>query len=57
MLADERAQQARLADPVAAEHARHLAGLGLQRDAAQCLGSTIVKIDRFDVEHRCHRPR
>jgi len=35
MLADERAQQAGLADAVAPEHAGHLAGLGVQRDGAQ----------------------
>src|SRR6266487_3435810 len=37
ILADHRAQQAGLADAVAAEHARHLAGFSRERDAAQRL--------------------
>ena len=56
MLADERAQQAGLADAVAAEHAGHLAGLGVQRDGAQRLGGAVIKVDRSGVEHG-QRPR
>ena len=56
MLADDRAQQAGLADAVAAEHAGDLARLGLQRDAAQGLRGAVVQIDVVDVQHD-HRPR
>src|SRR5262249_59071290 len=57
VLADERAQQARLADAVAAEHAGDLAGDGLQRHRAQRLRGAVVQIDGFDVEHAFYRPR
>ena len=56
LLAGQRVEQAGLADAVAAEHAGHLADLGLQRYAAQRLRRAVVQIDGFDVEHR-HRPR
>jgi len=42
MLADQRAQEAGLADAVAAEHAGDLAGLGMQRDRAQRLRGAVV---------------
>jgi hypothetical protein len=56
MLADQRAQQAGLADAVAAEHAGDLAGLGRQADRPQRLGSAVVQIDRVRSEHD-QRPR
>ena len=52
MLADDGAQQAGLADAVAAEHAGDLAGLGMQRDAAQRLRRAVVQVDGVHVEHR-----
>src|SRR5712672_787987 len=51
ILADHRAQQAGLADAVAAEHARHLTRFGRERDAAQRLRGSIVEIDIFDLQH------
>ena len=45
MLADQRAQQAGLADAVAAEHAGDLARLGFERNAAQRLRRAVVEID------------
>ncbi len=51
LLADNGAQQAGLADAVAAEHAGHLAGLGNQRHAAQSLRRAVMQIDGFHVEH------
>ena len=51
MLPDDGAQQAGFADAVAAEHAGHLAGLGMQRNAAQRLRRAVVQIDIGDVEH------
>ena len=52
MLADERVEQAGLADAVAAEHAGDLAGLRRERHAAQRLRRAVVQIDGVDVEHR-----
>ena len=49
LLADDGAQQAGLADAVAAEHAGDLAGLGHQRDAAQRLRRAVVETDVVDV--------
>jgi hypothetical protein len=57
MVTDHRAQQAGLADAVAAEHASYLAGLCLQRDGAQRLGGAIVEIDSVHIEHELHRPK
>ncbi len=57
MLADERVEQAGLADAVAAEHAGHLAGLGGERDAAQRLRGAVVQIDGVDFAAWCYRPR
>src|SRR5262249_2348762 len=51
VLPDQRAQQTGLADAVTAEHAGDLADLGLERDAAQRLRGTIVKVDCIDFEH------
>ncbi len=45
LLADDGTQQAGLADPVAAEHAGHLAGPGDQRDTAQGLRGAVMQID------------
>ncbi len=56
LLADERAQQAGLADAVAAQHASDLAGLGLERDASQRLRGAVMKVDAVDFEHS-YRPR
>ena len=52
VLADDRAQQAGLADAVAAEHAGDLAGLRLERHGAQRLRGAVVQIDRVDLEHQ-----
>ena len=57
MLAGKRIEQARLADAVAAEHAGHLAGLGLERHGAQRLRRAVMQIDGVDVEHVRYRPR
>src|ERR1019366_10163489 len=54
ILADHRAQQAGLADAVAAEHAHHLARFGRDRDAAQRLGRAVIEADVFYLEHRGH---
>ena len=54
LLADDGAQQAGLADAVAAEHAGHLAGLGGQADAAQRLGGAVVEVEVFDAQHAEH---
>src|SRR5262249_51147037 len=51
MLPPQPAQQAGLADTVAAEHAGHLAGFGRELDTAQRLGGAVVQIDGFYVEH------
>ena len=51
MLAGQRVEQAGLADAVAAEHAGDLAGLGVERDAAQRLRGAVVQIDGVDFEH------
>jgi hypothetical protein len=56
-LAGERVKQARLADAVAAEHARHFAGFGFERDGAQGLGGAVVQIDGVDFEHAGYRPK
>jgi hypothetical protein len=56
MLADQRAQQAGLADPVAPEHAGDLAGLRFERNAAQRLCGAVMQIDSLHLEH-VHRPR
>jgi hypothetical protein len=56
LLADDRAQQAGLADAVAAEHAGHLADLGLERHAAQRLRGAVIEIDVVDFS-MAHRPR
>ena len=53
MLAGERIEQACLADAVPAEHAGHLAGLGLERHGAQRLRGAVMEIDVVDVEHVC----
>src|SRR5262245_16967559 len=52
ILADHGPQQRGLADAVAPEHARHLAGLGRDRDATQRLGGAVVEIDVLDLKHR-----
>src|SRR5262249_38886360 len=52
ILPNQRAQQRGLADAVAAQHAGHLAGLGLERDAAQRLRRAVEQIDVFHFEHR-----
>src|SRR5580658_8444164 len=51
MLAGEGVEEARLAHPVAAEHAGDLARLGLERDGAQRLRRAVVEIDGVYVEH------
>jgi hypothetical protein len=51
VLADQCAQQAGLADAVAAEYASDFAGLRLQRNAAQSLGRAVLEADVFDFEH------
>src|SRR5258707_4274094 len=51
ILADHRAQQAGLADAVAAEHARHLARFSRERDAAQRLGGAVIEADILYFEH------
>src|SRR6202011_1041121 len=51
ILADHRAQQAGLADAVAAEHAHHLARLGRDRDPAQRLGRAVIEVDVLYLEH------
>src|SRR5262245_10906890 len=51
MLPDKRAQQAGLADAVAAEHAGDFSGLRRELDAAQRLCGAVVKIDGPYVEH------
>ena len=56
MLADNRAKQRSLAHAVAAEHAGDLAGLDLQRDAAQCLGGAVEEVNVVHFQHR-QRPR
>ena len=48
---DQRAQQRGLADAVAAEHAGDLAGLRLQRHAAQGLRRAVIEIDVVDLQH------
>ena len=45
------AQQGRLADAVAAEHAGDLAGRGGQRHATQGLRRAVVQVDGFDAQH------
>jgi hypothetical protein len=57
VLPGDGAQQAGLADAVAAEHAGDLAGLGLERHPAQRLRRAVMQIDRVDVEHGDHRPK
>ena len=51
MLAGKRIEQARLADPVAAEDARDFAGLRLERNRAQRLGGAVVQVEGVDFEH------
>jgi carbon monoxide dehydrogenase subunit G len=55
-LAGNGAQQRGLADAVAAEHAGHRAGPGLQRDAAQRLGGAVIQVETAHRQH-AHRPR
>ena len=50
--AEDRAQQAGLADPVAAEDAGDLALLRGQADLAQGMAGAVVEIDRLDGQHR-----
>ena len=45
---EDRPQQARLADPVAAENARHLALCRGQADATQRVARAVIKIDPLD---------
>src|SRR6266446_2104452 len=49
---ENRAQEAGLADAVAAEDAGYLAFLCGQADSAQRMAGAVVKIDRFDRQHR-----
>ena len=49
---EDRAQQAGLADPVAAEDAGHLALFRGQADPAQRMAGAVIQIDRFDRQHR-----
>jgi hypothetical protein len=56
LLADDRVQEARLADAVASEHAGDFARLGCQRDAAQGLRRAVMEIDFIDFEHKSYLP-
>jgi hypothetical protein len=56
MLAGNRVEQARLADPVAPQNAGHLAWLGGKSDAAERLRGAVVEIDSVDPQH-AQRPR
>ena len=49
---EDRAQQAGLADAVAAEDAGHLAALRLQAYPAQRIAGAVIEIDRLDRQHR-----
>ena len=50
-MADDRAQQRRLADAVAAKHRRHPADFRLERDRAKRLRGAVEQVYRFDAEH------
>ncbi len=57
-MADDGAQQAGLADAVAAEDAGDLARLGAQRDAPQRLRRAVVEVDASTISFRAlPRPR
>ena len=51
LFADDGAEEARLADAVAAHEARNLAGLGLEGDVAERLGGAVVQVDVGRFKH------
>ena len=56
VLADDGAQQRRLADAVAAKHAQDSSDFGLERHRAQRLRRAIEEIDAIDVQHGLTAP-
>jgi len=48
---DQRAQQRGLADAVAAQHDRHLAGACLEADAAQDVRAAVELVEVVDLQH------
>ena len=57
MLADDGAQERRLADAVAAENGENASGLRLDRHRAERLRRAVEKVDPVDGQHALHRPR